>query len=82
MKSVAKIFDELVAVDPSLADHKKETMKAIKALLAEKPDTKFDQDFANMLKKSLMETQVDSSTKTGFFAKVGLHMKSHVRAYA
>ncbi|MFZ4461350.1 MAG: Ig-like domain-containing protein [Patescibacteria group bacterium] len=82
MKSVAKIFDELVAVDPSLADHKKETMKAIKALLAEKPDTKFDQDFANMLKKSLMESQAEPSVKGGFFTKVGQHIRSHVRAYA
>lgn len=82
MQSANTIYDELVALDPSLAQHKQEIMKAIQALLAEKPDTKFDQAFARELKKSLLLESTADTPKASLFGRMQQHFQNQVRMYA
>ncbi len=54
MSKITSIYQDLIKIDPSLIPHEQEIMKALKVLLSEKPDTKFDAKFAANLKAKLM----------------------------
>ncbi len=64
MKTPASIFAELLEIDPTLAPHKTDIMKAIKTLQSIKPDTKFDAKFAAKLKKEFA-VQTPTPTPSG-----------------
>lgn len=51
--SLKTIVDELIALEPSLKEHRKELEKSIKAIVEAKPDTKFTNAFKQKLLKEL-----------------------------
>jgi uncharacterized protein YfaS (alpha-2-macroglobulin family) len=68
MRTPEQIFQDLIKIDPSLADHTPEIMKSITALLEQKPNTRFDAKFAKKLRTELLKDSTSSaSTATPHF---------------
>jgi hypothetical protein len=59
--NIDTILEELYAIDPSFREHEKELRTLVIKLVTLKPDTKFDQTFADQLKTQLLG--VSLSTK-------------------
>lgn len=53
-KQIKQILSELYDIDPLLENNEKELIKIIKKLLASRPDTKFDKNFAKRLRADLL----------------------------
>ena len=64
MSKITSIYQDLIKIDPSLIPHEQEIMKALKVLLAEKPNTKFDAKFAAKLKAKLLAESPQSPELT------------------
>jgi hypothetical protein len=64
---IKKILDELYALEPDLHNREEELAKIIERLLMDKPDTKFDQNFARQLRADLLAQRMPVKTKGVFF---------------
>jgi len=51
---IQKILDELYGIDPSLKAHEEKIIKIITEYRQARPETKFDEAFANQLKKEIL----------------------------
>lgn len=53
-EKIQNIIQELLAYDPGFAGHENELKKIVRQLLESKPNTKFDQQFAENLRRQLL----------------------------
>ncbi|MDD5071296.1 MAG: hypothetical protein PHQ42_01010 [Patescibacteria group bacterium] len=54
-EQIKKILDDLYLIDPELKKYEKDLAEMIKKILESRPNTKFDEKFAQRLKKEIME---------------------------
>ncbi len=63
------LLEELYNIDPSLQEHEAKLKELLRELIANKPDTEFNEQFAAKLKVLLMERQAEQS-KNSFFSSL------------
>jgi hypothetical protein len=56
-QKITQIINELIALDPSFANHKDDLARLLINILSAKPDPKIDQQFVINLRQKLMETK-------------------------
>lgn len=70
-KKIQSILSDLYKIEPKLKESEKKLIQIIEALLEAKPDTKFDQAFAQNLKTKLIQNKpTTKSFNFGFMRKI------------
>src|SRR3989344_6038265 len=73
-KNISQILAELYALEPKLKEHEAELITIVQQLLAAKPDTRFDKQFASRLRAELAgqdQTSPLNSFNFNFMQKFG-----------
>ncbi len=77
-KNINNILKEVYLLDPSLKEHEDMLMRIISDILKAKPDTQFDKEWAQSLRKQILAQQ---PTSVSFFERVQHSMKQFQSIY-